>query len=62
MLADIYCQTCKKKGSNDCKCPIKQAPTPPPSGPAAPLQDGVLEQPPTGPQGGIGGPSGGAVF
>lgn len=49
------CQTCKWTegvGYSDCNTPsimpvLEQPPTPPSSGPAAPLQDGVLEQPPS---------------
>jgi hypothetical protein len=41
-----WCQTCSKNGCNE-KFPAPLGPTRPPTGPAAPLQGGVLEQPPT---------------
>ena len=48
------CQTCHEDGTNcgpivDCPFPCDKSSTSQPSGPFAPLQDGVLEQPPTPP-------------
>lgn len=48
----LTCQTCQwtqNIGYSNCsnvESALEQTPTPPPSGPAATLQDGVLEQPP----------------
>ncbi|MGH9984962.1 MAG: hypothetical protein ACRD8W_13515 [Nitrososphaeraceae archaeon] len=52
MRGYLTCQTCQwtqNVGYSNCsnvESALEQTPTPPPSGPAAPLQDGVLEQPP----------------
>jgi hypothetical protein len=63
-----YCQTCTGKGTEvelceePQKCPCTTGPEPPqPTGPIEPLQDGVLEQPPTPPAGPFVPPQGGVL-